>query len=47
MKEPVYGEYANCCMIVQDFKHDEIDGLVEGDEKALFKEVWLVSPAQM
>ena len=36
MNEPVYGEYANCCMIVQDFKHDEIDGLVEGDEKALF-----------
>ena len=36
MNEPLAGENANCCMIVQDFKHDEIDGLVEGDDKALF-----------
>ena len=31
MNEPLAGENANCCMIVQDFKHNEIDGLVEGD----------------
>lgn len=27
MNEPNVGEHANCCFVVQDFKHDEVEGV--------------------
>lgn len=38
MNEPNTGEHANCCFIVQDFGHDEVEGIERIDqyEKARF-----------